>query len=49
DYCVLATALDARSEGFETHVLTAMCAGVAPDSTEAALVELRDAGVTLVP
>jgi nicotinamidase/pyrazinamidase len=48
DYCVRATALDARSEGFETHVLTGMCAGVAPASTAAALAELREAGVTLV-
>jgi nicotinamidase/pyrazinamidase len=47
DYCVRATALDARSEGFETHVLTGMCAGVAPESTAAALAELREAGVTL--
>jgi nicotinamidase/pyrazinamidase len=47
DYCVRATALDARSEGFETHVLAAMCAGVAPESSEAALSEMRAAGVTL--
>ena len=47
DYCVRATALDARSEGFETHVLSGMCAGVAPESTAAALAELREAGVTL--
>jgi len=47
DYCVRATALDARSEGFETRVLTAMCAGVAPESTEAALTEMRAAGIAL--
>jgi nicotinamidase/pyrazinamidase len=47
DYCVRATALDARAEGFRTRVLTAMCAGVAPGSTETALEQLRDAGVTL--
>jgi nicotinamidase/pyrazinamidase len=47
DYCVRATALDARSQGFETRVLTGLCAGVAPGSTEAALAEMRDAGVSL--
>jgi nicotinamidase/pyrazinamidase len=47
DHCVRATALDARSEGVETHVLTALCAGVAPETSEAALIEMREAGVTL--
>jgi nicotinamidase/pyrazinamidase len=48
DYCVRMTALDARAEGFDTRVLTAMCAGVAEDSSARALKELGDAGVTLV-
>jgi nicotinamidase/pyrazinamidase len=47
DHCVRATALDARREGFETRVLTELCAGVAPATTEAALVELAAAGVSL--
>jgi len=47
DHCVKATALDAAKAGFNTTVLLDKCAGVAPDSTEAALVELRDAGVEL--
>ena len=47
DYCVRATALDARQEGFDTTVLTALTAGVAPGSTQQALVDLRAAGVTL--
>jgi nicotinamidase/pyrazinamidase len=47
DYCVRATALDARTNGFETRLLTGLCAGVAPESTEAALAEIRAAGVTL--
>jgi len=47
DHCVRATALDAHGSGFATRVLLALCAGVAPESTEAALVELRRAGVTL--
>ena len=45
DHCVRATALDAAAEGFRTRVLTALCAGVAPETTEAALVAMRDAGV----
>jgi len=47
DYCVLATALDARREGFGTTVLTALTAGIAPGSTEQAFNDLRAAGVTL--
>jgi nicotinamidase/pyrazinamidase len=47
DYCVRATALDALTEGFDTRVLTEMCAGVASDTSAAALEEMRAAGVTL--
>ncbi|MFI5729060.1 nicotinamidase [Kribbella sp. NPDC051587] len=47
DYCVRATALDARVEGFGTTVLTGLTAGVAPGSTEQALSDLRAAGVNL--
>jgi len=47
DHCVRATALDAVQGGFETRVLTRLCAGVAPGTTEAALAEMRSAGVTL--
>ena len=45
DYCVRATALDAVRAGFDTTVLTALTAGVAPASTEQALSELAGAGV----
>lgn len=48
DHCVRATALDAAREGFATTVLLDLTAGVAPETTEAALAELRDAGVNLV-
>jgi nicotinamidase/pyrazinamidase len=48
DHCVRATALDASGNGFATRVLTALCAGVAPQTTEAALTEMRGAGVTVV-
>jgi nicotinamidase/pyrazinamidase len=48
DHCVRATALDAVREGFRVRVLTDLCAGVAPGTTEAALVELTEAGAALV-
>jgi nicotinamidase/pyrazinamidase len=48
DYCVRATALDSRREGFETRLLSALSAGVAPESTRAALAEMTTAGITVV-
>lgn len=48
DYCVRATALDAKSEGFETRVLTSLVAGVAEDSTQRAFEAMAAAEVTLV-
>jgi len=48
DHCVRATALDAASNGFTTRVLTDLCAGVAPQTTEAALAEMRGAGITVI-
>ncbi|MDW3220493.1 MAG: isochorismatase family protein [Acidimicrobiales bacterium] len=47
DHCVRATALDAVEAGFETAVLLDHCAGVAPETTEAALEEMTAAGITL--
>ncbi|HEY2793033.1 MAG TPA: isochorismatase family protein [Micromonosporaceae bacterium] len=47
DHCVRATALDAVTEGFATTVLLDLTAGVAEETTEAALTELTDAGATL--
>ena len=47
DHCVRATALDAAREGFDTTVLLDLCAGVAPETTGAALAAMREAGVTL--
>ncbi len=47
DYCVRHTALDAVSAGFSVQVLHHLCAGVAEDSTKAALTELAEAGVTV--
>jgi nicotinamidase/pyrazinamidase len=47
DHCVRATVLDALEEGFSTRLLTDLCAGVAPDTTAAALERMRDAGATI--
>jgi nicotinamidase/pyrazinamidase len=48
DYCVRATAEDARREGFDTRVLVALTAGVAAETTTAALEGMRSVGVELV-
>ena len=48
DYCVRATALDARERLFETIVVSGLCRGVAPESTEQALREMQLSGVVLV-
>ncbi|MGW0119595.1 nicotinamidase [Streptomyces sp. NPDC003327] len=47
DHCVRATALDAAREGFRTRVLLELTAGVAKETTDRALEELRAAGVEL--
>ena len=45
DHCVRATALDAQRNGFRTTVLADLTAAVAPTTRDAALDELRGAGV----
>ena len=47
DYCVKATALDARQLGFNTHLILDGCRGVelSPGDVERALAEMRAAGV----
>lgn len=47
DYCDRATALDAAKEGFNVNLLVPLCAGVAPESTVAALDELKNNGVSI--
>jgi nicotinamidase/pyrazinamidase len=47
DHCVRATALDAVGEGFATRVLLPLTAGVSEATTDAALDQLRTAGVEL--
>jgi nicotinamidase/pyrazinamidase len=48
DHCVRATALDAAEEGFETTVLLHLTAGVARETTDAALATMRAAEIELV-
>ncbi|MEP7034559.1 MAG: isochorismatase family protein [Actinomycetota bacterium] len=48
DHCVRATALDAAEEGFETTVLLDMTAGVARQTTDVALLTMREADIQLV-
>jgi nicotinamidase/pyrazinamidase len=47
DHCVRATALDAIAAGFATRVLLPLTAGVSEATTDAALEQLRTAGVEL--
>jgi nicotinamidase/pyrazinamidase len=47
DYCVKATALDAVAAGYKVMVIEGLCRGVAPETTEQALQEMKDKGVTL--
>jgi nicotinamidase-related amidase len=47
DYCVRATCLDARTTGLSVRLLEDLVAGVAPETSAAALDELRTAGVTM--
>lgn len=49
DYCVRASSLDAKKLGFNVRVITSLTAGVAPSSIEAAIDEMVDAGITVVP
>lgn len=48
DVCVRATVLDARREGFETHLLVDATRPVDPAQGRAVLNEMRDAGAELV-
>jgi len=47
DYCVRATVLDAVSNGFSVRLLADLCAGVAPETSQSALTEMRTAGASI--
>lgn len=49
DYCVRASALGALEHGRGVRILTGLVAGVAAESSAAALAELAHAGIVLVP
>jgi len=48
DHCVRASALDALHAGVRVRVLSGLVAGVAPESSAAALAELAEAGAEIV-
>lgn len=48
DHCVRASALDAKQLGIKTRVITSLTAGVDPKTTEAAIDDLVDSGVSVV-
>ena len=48
DYCVRASALDALNAGLSVRVRSDLIAGVAPESSVAALKEMAAAGITIV-
>ncbi len=47
DYCVKATALDAVRLGYSTTLDLEFCAGVAPETTAAAIAEMQAGGVNI--
>lgn len=48
DFCVKATAMDARANGYQTTVIKGLCKGVAQESTSQALEEMKKAGVDIL-
>ena len=48
DYCVRATALDAIRAGFQVVVIEELCRGVAPDTSQEALEEMKRSGATFL-
>nr|WP_320190552.1 bifunctional nicotinamidase/pyrazinamidase [uncultured Desulfobacter sp.] len=47
DYCVKATVMDAVMLGFDVTLIEDLCRGVAPETTDAALEEMKAAGVDI--
>jgi len=48
DYCVRATVIDALQAGFQVMVIKELCRGVAPDTSRAALEEMKGAGALIL-
>jgi nicotinamidase/pyrazinamidase len=49
DHCVLASAMDSKSHGLKVRVISSLTAGVSEDSTEAAIDQMIDNGIEVVP
>jgi len=49
DYCVKATAMDAIKSGFKVILVEALCRGVAEDTTQSALKEMKAVGIKIIP
>jgi nicotinamidase/pyrazinamidase len=48
DYCVRASVMDALQAGFQVMVIEELCRGVAPDTSEQALEEMRGVGAIIL-
>ena len=48
DYCVKATALQLRAAGFEVILNLGACRGIAPETTRAAMADMRGSGIQVV-
>jgi nicotinamidase/pyrazinamidase len=48
DYCVRATSLDAIAAGYKVIVIKNLCRGVAPDTTQKAIEEMKSKGVVIL-
>jgi nicotinamidase/pyrazinamidase len=49
DHCVLASAMDSKSHGLKVRVISSLTAGVSEASTEAAIDQMIDNGIEVVP
>ena len=47
DYCVKFTALDAVEAGYQVRLILDLCRGVAPDTVDEAVKEMKEKGVTI--
>jgi nicotinamidase/pyrazinamidase len=48
DYCVKATVMDALEAGFQVELMLELCRGVSPDTTAAAIQEMKEKGATII-
>jgi nicotinamidase/pyrazinamidase len=49
DHCVLASAMDSKNHGLKVRVISSLTAGVSETSTEAAIDQMIDSGIEVVP